>query len=240
MVGDKRGTFENTIIGVFPNGGVQCFRRFSVTRRCFGNPRNYPPDSRICTVVLGNFRLTDQDIQYDWGDSGTIIEFSSDALKLLNDFELVAHRKRKYTLSSWTENYSEVACDFFIQRPMGAGDLIGLYFPMVSLVLSSWLTFFTRTSASARISVGVIMLVSLTNMFRASYRSPSGMRYILRFYAIGGASFLCVIVALLCSIISSYLPTDGDKEAVEQQNCCSVLNGNRTEDDENRTESQQV
>ena len=237
VVGDKGGTFKNTVVRIFPNGDVQCFRRFSVTSKCFGNPSNNPPDSRICTIAIGNFRLTDQDIQYDWGDSGTIIEFSPDALKLLNGFELVAHRQRKYTVSSWAENYSEVACDFFIKRPMGAGDLLGIYFPMASLVLSSWLTFFTRTSSSAGISVGVIMLVSMTTLIRASYLSPNGMRYIPGFYTIGGASFLCVLAPLLCSIISSYLPTDGNEEAVEQQNRCSVLNGNRTEDDENRTES---
>lgn len=178
---EKKGEFHlvtvpNKLMHLYRNGTIYYSMRLSVTLSCHMRLQKYPLDRQECPVLIASYGYTTLNIIYRWIDHKPIDYHES---LQLSQYTLVEH-----VLSDCTKRYKEtgsfscVRADFILERDLGFY-IIQVYVPSVLIVILSWVSFWLDVGAiPARISLGVLTVLTMTTQTTGARASLPRVSYI--------------------------------------------------------------
>lgn len=179
---EKRSSFfnvmtDNKMMRLHRNGTVDYTTRLALTLSCPMNLERFPFDKQTCSIKIESFGYTTSSLQLRWSN------ISENAVALnqtsLPQFEVTgrnySHRERTHRFRG---NFSYLQADFHLERNIGYY-MIQMYIPSLLIVLLSWVSFWLNVnSVPARISLGVLSVLTITTQSSAVNASLPRVSYI--------------------------------------------------------------
>ncbi|XP_076468092.1 glycine receptor subunit alpha-2-like [Babylonia areolata] len=178
---EKKGAFHdvtvpNRLMHLYRNGTIYYSMRLSVTLSCHMGLQKYPLDSQKCPILIASYGYTMENIVYGW--------ISQNPIDFNEHMELPQFTIQEVLLSDCTKTYKEtgsfscVQADFLLQRDIGFY-LIQVYIPSVLIVILSWVSFWLNVEAiPARISLGVLTVLTMTTQSTGARSSLPRVSYV--------------------------------------------------------------
>ncbi|KAL8605720.1 hypothetical protein ACOMHN_041127 [Nucella lapillus] len=178
---EKKGAFHdvtvpNRLMHLYRNGTIYYSMRLSVTLSCHMSLQKYPLDSQKCPILIASYGYTMENIEYQW--------MSQKPIDFNEHMELPQFTIQDLLLSDCTKTYKEtgsfscVQADFLLQRDIGFY-LIQVYIPSVLVVILSWVSFWLNVEAiPARISLGVLTVLTMTTQSTGARSSLPRVSYV--------------------------------------------------------------
>nr|NP_001191520.1 GluClAc2 [Aplysia californica]ACT37244.1 GluClAc2 [Aplysia californica] len=178
---EKKGEFHivtvpNRLMHLYRNGTIYYSMRLSVLLSCHMKLQKYPLDVQKCPILIASYGYTTENIIYRWIDHKPIDY--QDNLQL-SQYTLVGE-----SLDNCTKTYKEtgsfscVRADFILKRDVGFY-IIQVYVPSVLIVILSWVSFWLDIEAiPARISLGVLTVLTMTTQSSGARSSLPRVSYV--------------------------------------------------------------
>ncbi|BFZ14997.1 hypothetical protein BsWGS_18036 [Bradybaena similaris] len=178
---EKKGEFHtvtvpNRLMHLYRDGTIYYSMRLSMLLSCHMRLQKYPLDIQSCPIKLASYGYTTENIVYLWLERKPI-DFVENLQ--LSQYTLVSH-----SLSNCTKTYKEtgsfscVQADLILQRDVGYY-IIQVYVPSVLIVILSWVSFWLDVEAiPARISLGVLTVLTMTTQSSGARASLPRVSYI--------------------------------------------------------------
>lgn len=153
-------TQPNVLVRVFPDGRIMHSLRLTMTLACPMNLKNYPFDRQICSVVLGSYAHTTEDIIYKWSEENPL-QVSRNLH--IRKFNLVGFFNNTCRSRTKTGSYSCLKADFAYER-VPHTTMIKVFIPCAMLVLLSWIPLWLNPKATLlRFLVPLLVLLAMAN-----------------------------------------------------------------------------
>ncbi|XP_025088016.1 LOW QUALITY PROTEIN: glycine receptor subunit alpha-4-like [Pomacea canaliculata] len=178
---EKKGAFHdvtvpNRLMHLYRNGTIYYSMRLSVTLSCHMSLQKYPLDSQKCPILIASYGYTMENIVYEW--------MSQKPIDFNEHMELPQYTLQHVLLGNCTKTYKEtgsfscVRADFLLQRDVGFY-VIQVYVPSVLIVILSWVSFWLDVEAiPARISLGVLTVLTMTTQSTGARSSLPRVSYV--------------------------------------------------------------
>ncbi|KAK2166145.1 hypothetical protein LSH36_41g03014 [Paralvinella palmiformis] len=154
---------------------VLCRFRYSLTLTCHMTLEYFPHDKQKCDVILESYGYTLSEIQFRWREPNPIQV--NDDLEL-PQFEMTGYETGKCNKSYITGNFSCLRASFFLRRKYGYY-MIQNYIPAMLIVILSWVSFWINIDAvPARISLGVLTVLTMTTQSVGAWMSLPRASYV--------------------------------------------------------------
>ncbi|XP_071847416.1 gamma-aminobutyric acid receptor subunit alpha-2-like isoform X2 [Apostichopus japonicus] len=159
-------TTPNRLFRIFPNGDILYTQRLTIVAACPMQFQKYPMDSQNCSVIVGSNTYSVEDVVYKWKHSDNL----KDSVAISDDIRL-----SQYALITWDAfenikvsdrigNRTLLKVTFVLKRNLG-NFLIQTYLPCSMVVILSWISFFlNREATPARVSLGIMTILSITTL----------------------------------------------------------------------------
>nr|CAH0109575.1 unnamed protein product [Daphnia galeata] len=188
-------TTSNEFVRIRHDGEISRSMRITITASCPMNLKYFPLDSQLCPVEIESFGFTTNEIWYKWVDGPKAVSIFPEVE--LPQFQVMGYRKREYSYSLTTGNYSRLACDIQFVRSMGFY-LIQIYIPSSLIVVISWVSFWiNRNAAPARVSLGVTTVLTMTTLMSSTNAQLPKISYVKSIDIYLGTCFVMVFASLL-------------------------------------------
>ncbi|ELT93352.1 hypothetical protein CAPTEDRAFT_163108 [Capitella teleta] len=161
---EKRGHFHNvmtpnTYLRIYPQGHVHYSSRVSLVLSCPMLLQKFPLDAQVCKMNIETYAYELEQLKFKWADERPL-EFNTDME--LPQFELVGHAIAETVKEYSTGNFSALRVNFILKRDIGFY-IIQIYIPSILIVILSWVSFWLSLDAvPARISLGVLTVLTMT------------------------------------------------------------------------------
>uniref|UniRef100_A0A0N4Z1R6 Gamma-aminobutyric acid receptor subunit beta n=1 Tax=Parastrongyloides trichosuri TaxID=131310 RepID=A0A0N4Z1R6_PARTI len=187
-------TTHNSFLRIDPDGTVFTSQRLTVTATCPMKLKLFPMDSQLCSLEIESYGYSVLDIHYKFSNGKHSVTRS--------EFELPQFILQDVRLGSKLENltsgtYSRLYCQFLFKRNIGYY-IIQIYLPSILIVIISWVSFWIRRdSTPARISLGVLTVLTMTTLMTTTNSTLPKVSYVKSIDIFLGFSFLMVFASLL-------------------------------------------
>uniref|UniRef100_A0A0K0EED8 Gamma-aminobutyric acid receptor subunit beta n=1 Tax=Strongyloides stercoralis TaxID=6248 RepID=A0A0K0EED8_STRER len=187
-------TTHNSFLRIDPDGTVFTSQRLTVTATCPMKLKLFPMDSQLCSLEIESYGYSILDIRYKFSNGKDSVTRS--------EFELPQFILQDVRLGSKIENltsgsYSRLFCQFLFKRNIGYY-IIQIYLPSILIVIISWVSFWIRReSTPARISLGVLTVLTMTTLMTTTNSTLPKVSYVKSIDIFLGFSFLMVFASLL-------------------------------------------
>uniref|UniRef100_A0A1I8IZC4 Glycine receptor subunit alphaZ1 n=3 Tax=Macrostomum lignano TaxID=282301 RepID=A0A1I8IZC4_9PLAT len=167
FINEKEGSFHeittpNLLLRVNPTGRVTYSQKLTVKLSCNMDLKKFPMDQQRCHLKMESYGYTTEELIFEW------VNKTKDRVQFSDDLELpefvtppnisTENRVVKYL----TGNYSYLIATFYLNRKSGFY-LIQTYIPSILIVILSWVSFWIDVRAvPARISLGLLTVLSMT------------------------------------------------------------------------------
>ncbi|XP_066274213.1 gamma-aminobutyric acid receptor subunit pi-like isoform X2 [Branchiostoma lanceolatum] len=155
-------TRDQQMMHVFRDGRVLYKLRLTTIASCWMKMHLFPFDTQNCTLLFETYGYTTSDVVYYWrGGSQSVRGFEKVRLAdfMIENFDFLA------TTSTYsTGSFSGLTVFFIIRRNMGHV-VAETYIPAGFIVALSWLSFwFSPDESNARVFLGIMTVVTITNI----------------------------------------------------------------------------
>ncbi|XP_046574090.1 glycine receptor subunit alpha-2-like isoform X2 [Haliotis rubra] len=178
---EKKGAFHevtvpNRLMHLYRNGTIYYSMRLSITLSCHMRLEKYPLDVQKCPILIASYGYTMENIVYDWVQHKPV-DFN-------DNLELPQYTLQEHNLGNCTKTYKEtgsfscVRADFILKRDVGFY-IIQVYVPSILIVILSWVSFWLDIEAiPARISLGVLTVLTMTTQSSGARASLPRVSYV--------------------------------------------------------------
>ncbi|XP_074651147.1 glycine receptor subunit alpha-2-like [Tubulanus polymorphus] len=151
-------TVPNKLIRLYEDGRVLYSVRLSLTVSCPMDLMKFPLDTQMCNLQMESFSFTTDRMRFEWN---ALAPVELNEYMQLPQFQL----DHTETMNCWksysTGNFTCLEIRFFLRREIGYY-LIQTYVPSMLIVMLSWVSFWINVEAvPARISLGIITILSM-------------------------------------------------------------------------------
>ncbi|XP_023321281.1 gamma-aminobutyric acid receptor subunit alpha-6 isoform X3 [Eurytemora carolleeae] len=200
-------TVPNRFIRISPSGRVSYSQRLTLWSKCPMYLGKFPFDSQSCSLEIGSYGYTSDDLTYEWALKPVSIDDLGLAQYHMTDLNYgvqTSPTKRKISSGFRTDSVAFLRFDF--QRQSGFF-LLGIYFPLTLIVMCSWVSFWiVKTDVPSRVSLGVTSLLSVTKVgFGGKAKPQIGYATALDVYTI--ICFFFSFAALLEFALINFIDT---------------------------------
>ncbi|XP_064638077.1 glycine receptor subunit alpha-2-like [Lineus longissimus] len=212
----KRGKLQditrpNEFVHIFPDGTVNTSVRLTLLLSCFLELEYFPMDEQDCEIVIGSYGYKDTDIKYAFA-----YNFSTQFNENLILPEFVIDRKVAQvpvTDVYPSGNYSKLKFIFHMKRAFGYY-MIQTYIPSMLVVILSWVSFWLDVRATpARISVGLLTVLTITTQASGVNSQLPRVSYIKAIDVWMSSCLVFVVVALVEFAVVNVLTRKNDDRA---------------------------
>ncbi|XP_050417399.1 glycine receptor subunit alpha-1 [Patella vulgata] len=216
-------TVPNKMLHLYSNGKVVYRLRVSITATCPMQLQKYPMDSQMCSLYIQSFAYSKKSLQFNWRVSDPV---KTNSMLQLPQFDLHGVVSRNCSEDRDQENFTCIAVDFYLQRNIGFY-MIQIYVPSMLIVLLSWVSFWLNVDAvPARISLGILTVLTMTTQKSMAVSSLPKVSYIKAIDVWMAACLCFVFVVLLEFALVNVL----DRRQIERTSLYSVsANGEETD-----------
>jgi len=195
-------TQDNQFLRITDQGEILRSMRLTVKATCPMDLTHFPMDSQLCTLEIESYGYTMADLVYVWNDGLKSVEVSPDVS--LAEFHVVGYRQRRVLEVLTSGNYSRLCADILFGRSMGYY-VIQVYVPSSMIVVMSWVSFYLdRSSAPARVGLGVTTVLTMVTLMGSVNRSLPKISYMKALDIYLAVCFFMVFGALLEYATVSY------------------------------------
>ncbi|KAL4230217.1 Glycine receptor subunit alpha-3 [Mactra antiquata] len=179
ILNEKRAHFHtitvpNKLMHIYPEGRVQYSIRISATLKCEMDLRKYPLDSQRCAVVMESYGYSTENLMFYWHPT----PYEKDPRLTVSQFFLGNFENLRCQNQYNGVNYSCVVLEFEVTRSLGYY-LIQVYVPSILIVILSWVSFWLDIDAvPARISLGLLTVLTMTTQSAGARASLPKVSYI--------------------------------------------------------------
>ncbi|XP_030836772.1 gamma-aminobutyric acid receptor subunit beta-2-like [Strongylocentrotus purpuratus] len=204
---DKRSfvhdvTVTNKLLRFHHDGTITYGMRITSVASCYMDLVHYPMDEQNCSLEIESYGYTTADVNFVW-------QYGDDSLEGVNNIEMAQFTLSDYKLIVKMQNFStgsypRLALTFRIKRNVGFF-FLQTYLPSILLVMLSWVSFWINHEAtSARVSLGITTVLTMTTISTAVRQSLPRISYVksIDIYVITCYSF--VFAALVEYAIVNY------------------------------------
>ncbi|GFN77717.1 glycine receptor subunit alpha-2 [Plakobranchus ocellatus] len=178
-------TVPNTLLHLHSDGRVIFKMRISLTATCYMALHKFPMDLQVCSIAMKSFGYSSRSLQFHWRQTNPLtrqkkLEMSQFALISLNNrvCDDISDNNELSSILSIPESYTCLAIDLELRRSLGFY-MIQLYIPSALIVVLSWVSFCLDVGAvPARISLGILTVLTMTNMKTIAVASLPKVSYI--------------------------------------------------------------
>ncbi|KAK2171637.1 hypothetical protein NP493_1046g00084 [Ridgeia piscesae] len=187
-------TVPNRLIHLAPDGLVLYSQRVTLTLACTMKLKKYPLDNQTCGIQLGSYGFTTKDMMIQWWPVKPIQK--PDDIKL-SEFNWVKTESGLCMERYTTGNFSSIYVSFSFERELQYY-IIQTYIPTLLVVVLSWLSFWIDESAvPARVSLGILNVLTMTSMATSVNQQLPRVSYIKAIDVWMSVSLVFVVGALL-------------------------------------------
>uniref|UniRef100_A0A0N5C8M2 Gamma-aminobutyric acid receptor subunit beta n=1 Tax=Strongyloides papillosus TaxID=174720 RepID=A0A0N5C8M2_STREA len=214
-------TTHNSFLRIDPDGRVFTSQRLTVTATCPMKLKLFPMDSQLCSLEIESYGYSILDIYYIFSNGKESITRS--------EFELPQFILQDVRLGSKIENltsgsYSRLFCQFLFKRNIGYY-IIQIYLPSILIVIISWVSFWIRReSTPARISLGVLTVLTMTTLMTTTNSTLPKVSYVKSIDIFLGFSFLMVFASLLEYAAVGYMTKRKKIILKRKETKCALIN----------------
>ncbi|XP_029644196.1 glycine receptor subunit alpha-2-like [Octopus sinensis] len=185
-------TVPNRMLHIYDDGSITYRARISLTASCPMKLQNYPMDTQVCQLYLQSFTYSVKTVKFQWHENPVVMSPSI----VLPQFRLVKNLTDDCTSHNKDKNFTCLYASFYLKRDIGYY-MIQLYIPSILIVFLSWVSFYLNVSAvPARISLGILTVLTLTTQRSAGIAALPKVSYI-KAIDVWMASCLCFVFAAL-------------------------------------------
>ncbi|XP_013383325.1 glycine receptor subunit alpha-4-like [Lingula anatina] len=167
-------TIPNRLMRLYSNGAVWYVTKITATLDCYMDLTNYPLDVQKCPLSLESFGNTMDVLTFKWMDN---------AVEKDENLRLPEYTLTSFDFQDCSRVYAAGAfpclnVDFFLDRNREYF-VMQVYLPSVLIVIMSWVGFWISIDASpARVSIGLLTVLTITTQATASRASQPKVSYI--------------------------------------------------------------
>ncbi|KAL4230473.1 hypothetical protein ACF0H5_010855 [Mactra antiquata] len=186
----------NLFVRIRHDGRVYLSRRLTVRAACPMKLNLYPMDRPVCSLVLGSYGYTTNDIIYLWNyGNEESVEVNKDVK--LAQFDLMAVEATNYTEYSPLGAFSVLKVFIYFERHLGFF-VLQTYLPCSLITCLSWVSFWiNRDAAPARVLLGVTTILATAGI---SMTTREGLPKVSYATALDTYLNVCVVYELAAMI----------------------------------------
>uniref|UniRef100_A0A915JFP4 Gamma-aminobutyric acid receptor subunit beta n=1 Tax=Romanomermis culicivorax TaxID=13658 RepID=A0A915JFP4_ROMCU len=198
-------TTHNSFLRITNKGRITTSQRLTVTASCGMDLHYFPLDTQTCSLEIESYGYSAEDIVLHWaiipGKEPVVVDNQTE----LPTFALKQPLKYDRTIESLTTgDYSRLSCKFEFQRTLGFY-WIQIYQPSILIVVISWVTFWiNRDSAPARVTLGIMTVLTMTTLMSTTNRQMPKVSYVKAVDIYLVVCYVMVFAALLEYAVVSY------------------------------------
>ncbi|XP_062596050.1 glycine receptor subunit alpha-3-like [Saccostrea cucullata] len=167
-------TVPNKMMYIYPDGLVLYSARVSGVFSCMMDLHKYPLDKQICDIRLESYGHSAATLIVRWRDTPAEI---SKSLRL-PQFDINLLRSFHCDQQYMGINYTCIGLDIHLMRNIGYY-LTQTYIPCILVVILSWVNFWLSVDAvPARISLGLLTVLTMTTQSSAAVRGLTVVSYV--------------------------------------------------------------
>ncbi|XP_067118249.1 gamma-aminobutyric acid receptor alpha-like isoform X1 [Centruroides vittatus] len=152
-------TSPNKFVRLYQDGQVLYSSRLTIRASCPMKLANYPMDFQACSLYIGSFGYSPNDVIYQWSPSGGVA--IAPDMKM-SQFDVISTPTGNTSLYHSKGRKSLLVASFHLQRHIG-NFIIEVYAPCTMLVVLSWVSFWINREATAdRIALGITTVLTMT------------------------------------------------------------------------------
>lgn len=197
---EKKGAFHdvtlpNRMFHIYKNGTVYYSIRLSLTLSCYMGLERYPMDVQICSMIMESYSYSAENVYFTWIQN-------QEPVVVDESIEMPQYTLEKYGTSVCKKDYGEgnftcIRADFHLSRNQGYF-VIQVYIPSILIVLLSWVSFWLDVdSIPARISLGVLTVLTMTTQSSGARASLPRVSYVKAIDVWMAVCLIFVFAALL-------------------------------------------
>nr|XP_045616050.1 glycine receptor subunit alpha-2-like isoform X2 [Procambarus clarkii] len=194
-------TVPNVLVRINPNGHILYMLRLKLTFACMMELSRFPLDVQVCTMEIGSFSKTTQELNLSWklGDPIKIYR----GLKM-PQFNIIDNETDRCHEDFQIGNYSCLRALITLERNIGF-HLVQSYLPSILIVVISWMGFWMDTdSVPARTCLGVTTLLTVSNQASETQLKIPQVSYIKALDIWMGVCTAFIFAALLEFTVVNY------------------------------------
>ncbi|GAB1607581.1 glycine receptor subunit alpha-2-like isoform X1 [Argonauta hians] len=186
---EKKGGFHdvtkpNRMLLIYRNGTVFYSIRLSLTLSCYMRLERYPMDDQVCSMIMESYSYSAENVFFKWIESQkpVVVDKSIEMPQYTLKRHVAVKCKKDYGEGSTDKkvagNFSCIQADFHLTRNQGYF-IIQVYIPSILIVLLSWVSFWLDVdSIPARISLGVLTVLTMTTQSSGARASLPRVSYV--------------------------------------------------------------
>ncbi|XP_055331270.1 glutamate-gated chloride channel alpha-like [Paramacrobiotus metropolitanus] len=202
-------TTPNFLVRVYPDGHVYMSSRILMTSFCRLNFYWFPFDNQTCTLDLGSYGLTTEDIHLQWNRDGGLSSGEPVTFNLMGStgkYVISYFQVDEHDAVTLTGTYRKLTVQLGLRRENHASFVWRYFLPTGTLVCISWLSFLIRpTKIAARLLIGLAALLGLYHLQVSSGLEPSAATSTTAFDIWGVLCGLIVVASLVVTVVVNYL-----------------------------------
>ncbi|CAD5114938.1 DgyrCDS3969 [Dimorphilus gyrociliatus] len=168
-------TVPNRFLRIYENGSIYYSSRISLRLSCPMRLEKFPLDEQQCTLQMESYAHTTDTLLFEWNNPDPI-EINEELE--LPQFELTDYKLSTCTRRYITGNFSCLNITLYLRRNIGFY-MIQTYIPTALIVGLSWVSFWiSQDAVPARISLGVLTILTMTTQASSSRQSLPRVSYI--------------------------------------------------------------
>ncbi|CAL4084585.1 unnamed protein product, partial [Meganyctiphanes norvegica] len=194
-------TVPNVLVRINPHGRILYMLRLKLTFACMMELSRFPLDVQVCTMEIGSFSKTTQELNLYWKYSNPIQIYHG--LKM-PQFNIISNQTDHCHEAFQIGNYSCLQALISLERNIGF-HLVQSYLPTILIVVISWMGFWMDTdSVPARTTLGVTTLLTVSNQASETQLKIPQVSYIKALDIWMGVCTAFIFAALLEFTIVNY------------------------------------
>ncbi|XP_076046138.1 glycine receptor subunit alpha-2-like [Oratosquilla oratoria] len=194
-------TVPNVLVRINPSGRILYMLRLKLTFSCMMELSRFPLDVQVCTMEIGSFSKTTQELNLFWKSLSPITIYHG--LKM-PQFNIIRNQTDQCHQEVQIGNYSCLVALITLKRNIGF-HLVQSYLPTILIVVISWVGFWMDTdSVPARTTLGVTTLLTVSNQASETQMKIPQVSYIKALDIWMGVCTAFIFAALLEFTIVNY------------------------------------
>ena len=175
---EKRSTIPsitgtNRLLRLNSTGHVWYVQKISTTLGCPMQLGRYPMDTQYCSILFESFGFTMDTMYFSWMDSPVDVDPSNQFPQYSLAGQILYDCSQDYTAGA----FPCLEIRFVFQRALGYY-LLRMYMPSGLIVVLSWVPFFNMDKVAERLSLGLVIILTMTMWDTGSQGSLPRVSYI--------------------------------------------------------------
>ncbi|XP_071518643.1 glycine receptor subunit alpha-2-like isoform X2 [Panulirus ornatus] len=199
-------TVPNVLVRINPDGQILYILRLKLTFACMMELSRFPLDVQVCTMEIGSFSKTTQELNLSWKLGDPIKIYRGLKMPQFNIIDKQTDRCHEdFQIGGGAAgNYSCLRALITLERNIGF-HLVQSYLPSILIVVISWMGFWMDTdSVPARTCLGVTTLLTVSNQASETQLKIPQVSYIKALDIWMGVCTAFIFAALLEFTVVNY------------------------------------